>query len=552
TNSATAFQVQNSTAAAILDVDTSSARVGINTAAPSADLSFGDGADRTINIVTRTTNAAGRKLTVQAGNAGAGASPFDGGNLVLQGGDAAGTGSSDGGSVTLRGGLKNGSGEGGQIIFDNSTTQRADFLIMQGAQGELFHMYDTNQPGHYNGLLLLGGACCNVSNPYRITFSSNNIDPTIDVGVDDTSTDNGKNLQLLAGSSSFTNGNGGAVILTGGDKNGTGTKPGVYVQNKADTTTAFRVLNSAGTVAVVTVDTTNERLYVGPTAGDTVGALLVLGNKTNTGDPTGVNGGMYYNSNNHEFRCYRDSNWEACGINPIDRGFEVDDEFLGGQMTTGPSGIGTNNTYGQLGWHGFTIGGVDAAINFNPTTPTPSADHPGVMQINANGGANTGNSFTLGNSNGGSLILGASYDMKTTVAADTTSNQVVLRVGMFPVTSGVTTQPVSGAWFEIDPATNSHYRYCTGNGTTASCTNSTVSLPAANGWGRLEIRITATGSGTSAATFIMNGTSASVSAVTIDTTNTVSPGLQCYATSATARACYWDYFQLTGLTSTAR
>jgi hypothetical protein len=142
--------------------------------------------------------------------------------------------------------------------------------------------------------------------------------------------------------------------------------------------------------------------------------------------------------------------------------------------------------------------------------------------------------------------------MKTTVGLDTTSSQAVLRVGLFPSSGGGTTnQPVSGVWFEADPATNANWRYCTGNGTTASCTNSAVAL-SSNTWARLEIRITATGSGTSAATFIMNGTSASVSSVTIDTTTRVSPSWQCYGTTATARACYMDYFQLTGIAGAAR
>jgi hypothetical protein len=44
-------------------------------------------------------------------------------------------------------------------------------------------------------------------------------------------------------------------------------------------------------------------------ASDTTGTLLVLDTKTSTGDPTGVNGGLYYNSSNHDFRAYQNSNW---------------------------------------------------------------------------------------------------------------------------------------------------------------------------------------------------------------------------------------------------
>lgn len=42
---------------------------------------------------------------------------------------------------------------------------------------------------------------------------------------------------------------------------------------------------------------------------DTTGTLLVLDTKTGSGDPTGVNGGIYYNSNSAAFRCYQNGAW---------------------------------------------------------------------------------------------------------------------------------------------------------------------------------------------------------------------------------------------------
>jgi hypothetical protein len=123
-------------------------------------------------------------------------------------------------------------------------------------------------------------------------------------------------------------------------------------------------------------------------------------------------------------------------------------------------------------------------------------------------------------------------------------------VGLHDETT-TTTQPVSGIWWEADPATNANWRYCFGNGTTATCTNTAVAI-AANTWVTLEIRVTATGSGTSAATFVINNTPFTVSAVTIDTTNRVSPAFTCYGTTGSAQNCSIDYLQLTGTTSAAR
>jgi len=82
-------------------------------------------------------------------------------------------------------------------------------------------------------------------------------------------------------------------------------------QNSADSTGAFRVLNT-GSVPQFQVDTTNSRVYIGNLTADGTGALLVLDTKNTAGDPTGVNGGMYYNSNTSKFRCYEANAWTDC------------------------------------------------------------------------------------------------------------------------------------------------------------------------------------------------------------------------------------------------
>jgi hypothetical protein len=45
---------------------------------------------------------------------------------------------------------------------------------------------------------------------------------------------------------------------------------------------------------------------------DTTAQLLVLDTKTSSGDPTGIAGGMYYNSNSGKFRCYQNGAWGDC------------------------------------------------------------------------------------------------------------------------------------------------------------------------------------------------------------------------------------------------
>ncbi len=82
------------------------------------------------------------------------------------------------------------------------------------------------------------------------------------------------------------------------------------IRPAADGTTAFKIQNAAGTIDYWTLDTTNNRILLGTS--DTTGVLLVLDTKTGSGDPTGVDGGMYYNSNMSRFRCYEGGAWRNC------------------------------------------------------------------------------------------------------------------------------------------------------------------------------------------------------------------------------------------------
>ncbi len=82
-------------------------------------------------------------------------------------------------------------------------------------------------------------------------------------------------------------------------------------QDSADVATAFQIQSSVGTPLFV-ADASNSRIYVGNPTADSVGTLLVLDTKNVSGDPTGVNGGMYYNSNANKFRCYQNSGWTDC------------------------------------------------------------------------------------------------------------------------------------------------------------------------------------------------------------------------------------------------
>ncbi len=302
-------------------------------------------------------------------------------------------------------------------------------------------------------------------------------------------------------------------------------------------------IQASDTTTLFQADTSALQISIGNPFGDATPVLLVLANKSTADDPFGIEGSMYYNSTTRSFRCYKGSSWGDCGIPTIDHGFTSYDEFLGGQ-----AGTLANGDIGELGWNAVAIG-ANGALSFNPTTPTPTANRPGVLALQTPAVNNQGSTLLLGNAAGGSMLIAKDNGLKAAVAVGATTGQV-LRIGLHTETSA-TTQPVSGVWFEANPATSANWLRCYGDGTTPTCIATGTAI-AANSWVSLEIRVTATGTGTSSATFVIDGTSSSFTAVTIDTTNRVSPAYSCYATAAAAQNCYWDYFQLRGTTSAAR
>ncbi len=90
-----------------------------------------------------------------------------------------------------------------------------------------------------------------------------------------------------------------------------------------DSTSAFEIQNTGGT-SLLQIDSQNNRVYVGDSTADSTGTILVLDTKNTSGDPTGVNGAMYYNSNVDKFRCYENGAWANCGTLPS-TGFFQDD-----------------------------------------------------------------------------------------------------------------------------------------------------------------------------------------------------------------------------------
>lgn len=144
---------------------------------------------------------------------------------------------------------------------------------------------------------------------------------------------------------------------------------------KASSASAFTVSSAAG-AELFSVDTAASRVIVGDTVADGTGVVLVLDTKNTAGDPTGVDGAMYYNSSMRAFRCYQNGAWRSC---------------IGGLAYTNTA---VSNT----------IANTTAETNFNTTHSIPAGScQPGrVYRITARG---IFNSYNAGLGNAGTLTI---------------------------------------------------------------------------------------------------------------------------------------------------
>ncbi len=94
----------------------------------------------------------------------------------------------------------------------------------------------------------------------------------------------------------------------------------LIIQRTTGSATAFTIDDSSDVAQLAVNTTSTPSVTIGTS--DATGTLLVLDTKTGSGDPTGINGAMYYNSNAGKFRCYEASTWRDCisGFNTITKG----------------------------------------------------------------------------------------------------------------------------------------------------------------------------------------------------------------------------------------
>ncbi|HET9412057.1 MAG TPA: hypothetical protein VFO38_04375 [Candidatus Saccharimonadales bacterium] len=253
-------------------------------------------------------------------------------------------------------------------------------------------------------------------------------------------------------------------------------------QNYSNSTTAFRVLNSASVPQFV-VDASNSRMYIGNPTGDTTGALLVLDTKTSAGDPTGVNGGMYYNSSLGKMRCYENSAWNDC-ISTTRTSYRYDNDFI---TTAGDSVISIQ----------------DSGAGASHTNIASIAGHQGIIRL-ATGTTTTGWSNVGTNDPGQAYYFGSeNIQLETVVRINNLSDGTETFTSRIGFADSVTTDGTDGCFFRYTHSVQSGnwQGVCVKAGVTTTC-NTTVAV-AAGSWYRLTVNVNAAAT---AAVFTVNGT----------------------------------------------
>ena len=205
---------------------------------------------------------------------------------------------------------------GDDQTFRNAANSTTAFRV-QDAGGATILNVDTTTDTVTIANLTITGSCAGCgaggSESLQDVYDNGNTVTTtngrdLDFTLADTATDANFTVDIATGST------GKFAVQAGGTDtfsvNGTGT---ARFQNTANSAAAFDIRSSSG-MPIFVADTTDSRIYIGDPSADTAATLLALDIKTSAGDPTGRNGGMYYNSNGSDdkFRCYENGTWKDC------------------------------------------------------------------------------------------------------------------------------------------------------------------------------------------------------------------------------------------------
>lgn len=327
------FNIESTSDANAFYLDASTSRIGLGTATPSANLSFGNGADRTINVVT----------------AGAGA----GNNLTVQAGGGFTTGNNAGGNLILQGGASNGTGTAGAVYARQSIASSADSIFeVQMQNGDT--ILDVYQGSGYN-VLALGRD--GVSNGSEVMFRHSGA-AQWSVGVDDTGFTGAEGFFLSLDDTTqvlgVSNSNGSAIW-----------------RNSANSATAFQVQTSGGGATLFNVDTSNSEIELGgallPNAAGTldIGSTTLEFDELYLGDDSGLVLGLDQNAT----LGYDETTDDRVELTGTNAGLFIEDRLtLGVQAVTTDGTVGGQDVTPTSSYMAITVTTTGDEINIVDTS----------------------------------------------------------------------------------------------------------------------------------------------------------------------------------------
>lgn len=311
---------------------------------------------------------------------------------------------------------------------------------------------------------------------------------------------------------------------------------GAGVTNQAaNSTAAFKIQNATGG-SLFTVDSTNSRLYVGTVAGDTTGTVLVLGNKTDTGNPTGVDGAMYYNSDSKSFECYKNGLWGDCNFASLRSEWVLQEDFIDAGVATA--------TIGTYEWT-LTDTGSATEAKVNAATDASNRDRWGIYQTTTAATAGSGNMLRLDPNGmaGTPSNMTVEFDHGPSNAAAANGTQTVVRIGLM---NGTTTSadPTDGIYFQYNTTTTAgNWFMCAQNNNAVTCADTGVARTTTlNTYQRFKFVTNSAGS--SVEFFINEASVGTVSTNLPANTRPIGPVIAMHTVDAVARAWKIDYYQI--------
>ncbi len=195
-------------------------------------------------------------------------------------------------------GLGRASGLNGSLLFHNAANSNTSTLVSGSVTGSR----TIQLPDEDGTICLTDSANCGF---IKLGEATAQTDSSTDSSIYINKTGASGNILTLQknGAGVFTILNSGAVEVVGQTKIST------------DSTVALEVRNATGSISFFTVNTTGSLVQIGSSTPDGTSILHVL--DSGTADPTGINGGSYYNSSDQKNRCFEGGSWSDCTTNVV-------------------------------------------------------------------------------------------------------------------------------------------------------------------------------------------------------------------------------------------